>query len=91
MRLIEQQDDHLSPKFLNCNWLLSDRSDTVFSKNRPLLLFEVCDQAEAEEHIELCIIQVCLFNSHHSRYNKTSFTTAVNGKIASSKIKYERL
>lgn len=58
MRLIEQQDDHLSPKFLNYNWLLSDRSDTVSSKNRPMLLFEVCNEPGSEEYAELCIIQV---------------------------------
>lgn len=62
MRLIQQQDEHMPPKFLNPNWLLSDYSRSSFNdsssnRNRPLLLFEVFKD-ENEEYTELCIIQV---------------------------------
>lgn len=62
MRLIETQEDHISPKFHNSNWHFSDlRNDSSSSfKSRPLLVFEV-SRDSAEDNVELCVIQVRKF------------------------------
>ncbi len=64
MRLIEQQEEHISPKFLNSHLQhLSDLRSGNDSgsgpsfKSRPLLVFEVYKDS-AEEYVELCVIQV---------------------------------
>ena len=64
MRLIQQQDDQISPRFFNTNWLLSDHlspfNDSSSLQNRPLLLFEVFKD-NVEEYLELCVIQVSVY------------------------------
>lgn len=69
MRMIETQEDHITPKFLNANWHFSDlrndgasgaSSSSSSSKGRPLLVFEV-PRDSAEDNVELCVIQVRFF------------------------------
>lgn len=77
MRLIEQQEEHISPKFLNSHLqhlsdLRSNDSAPSF-KSRPLLVFEVYKDS-AEEYVELCVIQVgeelcCVFIDSIKRLN----------------------